>query len=271
MIESHERLAAVLARDPRLLEMLADAWDALKMLRVATTREVMEKLVTVEEAAQMAGMPADALIAKLEAVLAGSVPEPALARRELAQAVSERLPDALAQIAAARLTDVDVRDDLRRGVEPFHRIMTAVASLNADQVLRLRATFDPSPLKVVLQKRGYAAFTERLAADDFRVWFYRGEAASDADAAPSAAPAEPPFEEPENVQTLDVRGLEPPEPMVRTLTELARLPEGGALVQLNVRVPELLLPKLTQRGFSYQIHEVAPGLVKVLIYRTAKE
>ena len=70
-----------------------------------------------------------------------------------------------------------------------------------------------------------------------------------------------------DVLLLDVRGLEPPEPMVRTLEALETLPRGHTLVQLNVRVPEFLLPRLEERGFAYEIREQSPELVRVFIRR----
>ena len=68
-----------------------------------------------------------------------------------------------------------------------------------------------------------------------------------------------------DVIVLDVRGLEPPEPMVRTLEALAEMPRGKTLVQINVRVPQFLLPKLTERGFTYDIREQGPDLVRLFI------
>ncbi len=269
MIDPQERLASVLARDERLLEVLAATSDALEMLRVPTVREVMERVVTVAEAARMANISPDELVSRLEAVLGGDAPGSVAPRARAIDAA--RRPAALVRVLPEQLVDVDVRADLRRGVEPFHRIMSAVAGLRADQVLRLRATFDPAPLRGVLQKRGYAAFTERLADDDWRVWFYPSDKPLP-DAAPGPEPVHaPPLDDPEGFVVLDVRGLEPPEPMVRTLAALASLPKGGTLAQLNVRVPAMLLPKLAARGFSYQVHEIAPDLVKVLIFESTKE
>jgi uncharacterized protein (DUF2249 family) len=72
-----------------------------------------------------------------------------------------------------------------------------------------------------------------------------------------------------DVVVLDVRGLEPPEPMVRTLEALERLPEGATLVQLNVRVPQFLLAELEARGFTYEVREQREGLVRLFIRRWA--
>src|SRR5690606_39934675 len=75
--------------------------------------------------------------------------------------------------------------------EPFTRIMAAREALPAGGVLRVRAIFEPVPLYRVMQRHGFAHWTEELAADDWRVWFWReGEAqalAVTADATNSAA------------------------------------------------------------------------------------
>ncbi len=232
------------------------------MLRSPAVREVMAKLVTVEEAAGMAGMTSADLVSRLEAALSdhsqaqsGGPASPA--------GVRQSRPEQLDRIAPELVDELDVRDDLRRGEEPFHRIMGAVAGLPQDHVLRLRATFDPSPLKSVMEQRGFAAYTERLGEEDWCVWFYQVGAAGNATPRARAVPASTPADAEPVV--LDVRGLEPPEPMSRTLAALSRLPPGGRLVQLNVRVPELLLPLLTQRGFTYEIRQVEPELVEVVI------
>ena len=59
--------------------------------------------------------------------------------------------------------------------------------------------------------------------------------------------------------------------MLRTLAALEQLPAGGVLVQINVRVPEFLLPLLDERGFTYEIREQEPGLVRVFIRRAPGE
>lgn len=180
------------------------------------------------------------------------------------------MPGGLARaVREGRVTEVDVRPDLRAGREPFTPIMSAVEALPAGGVLLLRAIFEPAPLYRVLGGRGFDHWTERLADDDWRVWFYRRPAAP-AEAGGEAAASCPACETKaagEEVVLLDVRGLEPPEPMVRTLEALERLPEQACLVQINERVPRLLLPMLAERGFAWEIVGETPGPVRVFIRR----
>lgn len=84
-------------------------------------------------------------------------------------------PAGLADADEERIRDVDVRDQLRRGEEPFDRIMGAASSVEEGEVLRVRALFEPEPLYGVLGSRGFEHWTERLGDEDWRVWFYRPE------------------------------------------------------------------------------------------------
>jgi uncharacterized protein (DUF2249 family) len=68
---------------------------------------------------------------------------------------------------------------------------------------------------------------------------------------------------------LDVRGLEPPQPLVRVLQEAERL-EGGAELEVHHdRRPTFLYPLLDDRGFVHETDEPEPGLVRIRIRRPA--
>ena len=70
-----------------------------------------------------------------------------------------------------RVVELDVRPELRRGEEPFQKIMATVAALGPADVLVLYATFDPVPLRLLLGGRGYDAVSEQLGPEDWRVTF----------------------------------------------------------------------------------------------------
>src|SRR3989338_10285722 len=118
-----------------------------------------------------------------------------------------------------RLVHLDIRADIRGGAEPFARIMAPVKALGPDEILVLRVPFEPVPLYGVLGRRGLAHRAEHLGPDDWSIRFYRerGEGAQGASPARPAAPTP---------VVLDVRGLEPPEPMARGLVGVDR-PHAG--------------------------------------------
>lgn len=72
-----------------------------------------------------------------------------------------------------RTVTLDVRDDLARGVEPFTRIMSTVASLQADEQLLLIAPFEPKPLFEIMALRGFAYEVKAIDNGDYEVRFHR--------------------------------------------------------------------------------------------------
>jgi len=174
--------------------------------------------------------------------------------------VDARRPPALEHIASANQIHLDVREDIRRSQEPFAKIMAAVKALAPEQALVLRAPFKPVPLFAALGKRGFAHWAEQGAPDEWTVWFYREPSAPVAVAdARAAAPAS------DDRIVLDVRGLEPPEPLVQILERLDTLRPGQRLVVLHERRPMLLYPQLDERGFLHDTEELEPGLVRIVI------
>lgn len=64
---------------------------------------------------------------------------------------------------------------------------------------------------------------------------------------------------------IDARGLEPPEPMVRTMEALDHLEPAGKLLVLLPREPFPLYRALEINGFSWQTEHQPDGTVTVLI------
>ena len=280
-IAATDRVADVLARDERLVDVFVAVSPAFERLRSPGLRRVMARLVTVEQAARVARVEPAVLLDRLNHAIADpgrhdAAPEPNESTMPGTDPSAPR-PEALSAIPEDRVVELDVRDALRNGEEPFSRIMAARREVADDGALRLRAIFEPVPLYAVMARQGFEHWTEQLDADDWVIWFYRDPADADADAAAGAEPGQEPAgpesagqeeaagEAGDDVVVLDVRGLEPPEPMVRTLAALDALPVGSTLVQINVREPRFLLPQLAERGFVYEVREQAEDLVRVFI------
>lgn len=68
---------------------------------------------------------------------------------------------------------------------------------------------------------------------------------------------------------LDNRGLEPPQPMMRTLAALEDLDRGQTLVIINDRRPMFLFEQLDERGYLYLTEQQEDGSYKVTISRKA--
>lgn len=156
---------------------------------------------------------------------------------------------------------LDVRADLRRGMEPLPRILETVASLDGGQSLRLLVPFEPIPLYSVLRSKGYAHRAARLEAGGWEILF---SPTADAAMEPAAVKRTPSGEgharwDAPSTQ-LDNRGLSPPEPLVRILEALECLQPGQVLEAVNDRDPVFLYPELEARGHAVRVDKGTDGV-----------
>jgi len=156
------------------------------------------------------------------------------------------MPVALpAEVRAKSEQVLDVRPILAKGGDPFRLILRTVGELAPGQALHLVVGFEPAPLYAVLRSQGFAHHAQR-EGDVFHVWFFR-------DGPGHAHPAVAPFEERTGLQApveMDVRGLEPPQPMISILEKLVELGPGAQLLVHHHREPVLLYEKLALRGYA---------------------
>lgn len=64
---------------------------------------------------------------------------------------------------------------------------------------------------------------------------------------------------------LDNRGLEPPQPMMRTLSALEQLDEGETLTIINDRRPMFLYEELDELGYKHETEQNEDGSFTIKI------
>lgn len=165
---------------------------------------------------------------------------------------TQALPAAV--VAAGQATErlLDVRPVLAKGGDPFHLIMKTVQELTAREALHLIVGFEPAPLYAIMKSLGRNAHTEQRDGA-YHVWFYL-DPTMPATPPPGdeRVPLKPPVE-------LDVRGMEPPGPMVAILEKLAELGPGAQMLVSHHREPVLLYDKLKLRGYAARTERRGEG------------
>lgn len=163
----------------------------------------------------------------------------------------------------SRTVQLDVREDIRNGREPFGRILMTAQQLGPDDRLKLLVPFEPMPLYTFLGNLGFGHTAKEMADGSWEILFARGE----------SSPTPPPSDRTSpdssreggerraraNIVKCDVRGLEPPEPMVKILEAVATLPAGAELHAHTDRRPMHLFPQLEARGFRAETSEAPDG------------
>ncbi len=290
MITASMTVAEVLRHSPQCLDTLVAQHPAFVRLRRPLLRKTFARLVTIEQAAKIAGVELDGLLAALNSTASGAViaPQPsldhgsaashdaapaspaadsravirasgpaaptaALHRDPLSAAVADQLPAQTstppAWLEGARIqAEVDARSADERG--PLGAIMRAAAQVQPGGILLVRSAFEPLPLFTLLAQRGFAHWSQQHASDDWASYFLRLRAPAAAPAQPAAAPAP---------ALLDNRGLEPPQPMQRTLAALEQLAPGATLTVLTDRQPLFLFEALEEQGYTYATTSAPDG------------
>jgi len=161
-VQASDKLQSLFERDERLIDVIASHSPQLAKLRHSPMRRIMARVTTVAQAARVCKMNVESLVNELNGVLG------IRSANISASPVAATSDDSTPLPPFTSVVELDVRDELEKGGEPFSRIMAAVAGLGDDAVLHLRAPFEPVPLFGVMEKRGFGHKAEQHATHDLR-------------------------------------------------------------------------------------------------------
>ena len=270
-INPSTKISHILRHNPDAIKAIAGINPHFRKLNNPLLRRVLAPRVTLADAARVGQCDIRQIFDVLEAI--GFEPEITGPKEEKAafshagETSKTGIPD--------KLVTLDVSSILESGKDPFRDIMDKLAELPPGFGLHLIAPFEPVPLIRILQGKGYESVVEKPSDGKVHVYFIQKKQAGKAPEE-SAGPLEK--ISPEDfalvlksfkgeIREIDVRDLEMPEPMVRILQELEAMPFNGALFVHHKRVPQYLLPGLTERNYSGLYAEEKEGEVKLLIVK----
>lgn len=268
MIHLKMRVSEVLQRYPALLDELIAASPAFAKLKNPLLRRAMPRLVNLAQAARMGGLEPQELVNRLNQALG-------LAANQTSQSGPESLLEAQSKLGTPSPTwlraaigfHLDVRPVLEAGGEPFQAIMGAAHKVLPGERLVLEAPFEPLPLYRVMSKKGFEAWCEQID-EHYRVHFYRTP--HPPQTTPAQGPSEPAqfnhddWNRPDAVVQIEAQ-WEPPLPMQAVLEALSKLTPGQRLLVHHVRRPVHLLARLEQEGMPYELRDLGPNRVDLLI------
>ncbi len=264
-ITPQTKIVEMIKAHPELVTVLASYNSHFELLRNPIMRKTFARFATVSHAAKVAGVNLADLIKLMNNAIGETVSDADMVDREDSK-ISPDIPiypvkDIIEQ-RHIKITNLDVREVMKNHGEPFPVIMQAVAKVKQGEALVLETIFEPAPLYDVLQKKGFEHQTEMLAEDHYKIWFYR-EAARDVQQ--ENTDMKDRIREEGGTVYLDVRGLEPPQPMAMVLGTMAKLDPAKRLVVQHERVPMFLYPKLDEKGYTYETHELDQHNVQLII------
>ncbi len=152
---------------------------------------------------------------------------------------------------------LDVREAIQRKEAPFDKIMQALHDLKPGSKLRLITPFEPTPLFSFLKPPFFSIQSNTIADKHWESIIQR-----DLDGGftpPSVAPHSfAPSLSPPHLE-IDLRHLEPPEPLVKALQAFEAEPQGTVISVRTERRPIHLIDALESRGATHETHEQTDG------------
>lgn len=273
MITKDLKISKMLDQYPGTLEVLLKASPHFKKLNNAFLRKTLAGRVNVEQAAAIAGVPLKELLIELNfAIGEGEAIHKIIENDKKAiqnpPVVHQEKPEYLKNIPSEKIVDLDVRNEIASGTDPIYKIKNAVNNLKENEVLHLINSFEPVPLYTVLGNKGFKHWTEKTG-DVWNVYFFKdgtpaqNKKIKNGNKELSSQPIE-------GIIELDVRNLEPPEPMIKILEMLPKLSSNAVLLVHHHREPLMLYDKLAERGFTAAANKIEENYYRIVITK-AKE
>jgi uncharacterized protein (DUF2249 family) len=265
VISANTKIAAILKHDPAALDAIVSLSPKFEKLRNPLLRKLMAGRTSVSMASRIGGCGVSEFLEKLKPLgfdIDSTAPAAAVEKAEAPAFIQSLRPE--------QVVVLDVRPILAEGKDPLNLILKSIKDLHEGEVLKIQNSFEPTPLMQLLKKQGFESYADVVNENLVETYFYRKSfqtkwEAPVVDASKNWDEVLQRFDG--KCETIDVRALEMPLPMLTILEALNHLPGEKALYVYHKRIPVFLLPELAQRAFDYRIKEIGEGDVHLLIFR----
>ena len=266
MISADTKIATLLKENPAALDAIISISPKFNKLRNPLLRKLMASRTSISMASKVGGCTVNDFFNKLEPL--GFT----IDRNEKVNetVVQKQTPAFLQKISEADIVELDVRAEIETGKDPLNLIMKTLKQLKPGQLFKLINSFEPVPLMLLLEKQGFESYAETINDNLVYTFFHKSMTVPVKETNISGAGEgwnERMQQFDGRMETVDVRQLEMPLPMLTILDALDKLPAEKALYVIHKRIPVFLLPELTERKFEYRIKEVGDGEVYLIIFR----
>jgi uncharacterized protein (DUF2249 family) len=267
VIDVNTKIASILKQSADALEAIVSISPKFEKLRNPILRRLMAGRTSIATASKMGGCSVSDFFVKLKP-LGFEIDNFALPEDN----EKKQLPGFLNNLRKDQVTELDVRPLIASGNDPLAEIIRKTKALQPGQVLKIVNSFYPQPLILLLEKQGFETFADTIDDNLVETYFYKKHSYPIDHPQPANQPVDDGWDSilekfKDNIQSIDVRQLEMPLPMITILAALDDLPPATALFVYHKRIPVFLLPELATRNLSYRIKEISEGQVNLLIYK----
>lgn len=265
-INANTKIASILKSRPDALEAIISISPRFEKLRNPVLRKLMAGRTSIAMATRLGGCQLKDFFTKL-APLGFEIDT------ETKSIIDEKVPvpNFITNLRKEQLITLDVRPVISSGKDPLNIILEKVKAIQAGQVLKIINSFEPTPLILMLQKKGFETYADNINEGLVETYFFKpvnSEVETPVEIVKPKTGWDEVLKNFENkLVEVDVRNLEMPLPMMTILEALENLPCDNALFVYHKRIPVFLLPELADKGFEYRINELSNGEVHLLIFK----
>lgn len=259
VIDGNTKISALIRENPAVVDVIASINHHFRKLQNPLLRKILASRVTIAEAAKIGGCDISTFFDRLTPF--GFQPATNTPKQSDQNSV-------LTQDISSDIT-LDVRADLKQGLDPFLKIMDSVRQLKHGRTLLLVNSFEPVPLIRILNERGYETSVQIVQQELVHTYIKKKAEGLELAAKEECDQAEftrilDKFKD--KLKPINVRTLPMPQPMTTILKELESLPKETALFVYHKKVPLFLLPELATRSFEAVFRSTIEG-VELIIYK----
>ena len=266
-INANTKIGTILKQHPAALDVIVSISPKFEKLRNPILRKLMAGRASIAMASKIGGCSVDVFFSRLEPLgFEVDKVKPPEEKEDI-----KEVPEFLRNVKPEKIIKLDVRPVIEGGEDPLNIILEKIKDLQTGQVLEIINTFEPAPLMLLLKKQGFESHAEIINDNLVQTYFYKPTDTEPIEAISTehnSAGWDAILQQYEKkLQTLDVRRLEMPLPMMTILEALRKLPADEALFVYHKRIPVFLLPELKERKLDYRIKEISDGEVHLLIFK----
>jgi len=266
-INENTKISALINHNPKSIDAIVSISNSFDKLKNPILRKVLASRVSIKQAARIGGV--DVEIFYKELIPLGfeikMIEEP---NKNEVKPSSNYVQD----LDERNIIDLDVREILKEGKDPFNKIMDALANLSNNSALKIINTFEPTPLISILVKKGYMYQTVVVEKQLVYTYFRKILEVNNVN---KEVVNESSSEEIDrilkyfgtNIKEIDVRLLEMPLPMSLILNELSALPDDYILFVHHKKIPKFLFPELAERGYQWRVQINSSDNIKLIVFK----
>ncbi len=270
MINSKTKVSEIIKQNNKSIDALASINAHFTKLKNPFLRKILASRVTLEDAAKIGNVEIKIIFDKLKEI--GFEIEYKKNDTTMEEKNKGMTPS-ISYLDLKNIVELDVRESISRGGDPFNLIMEKLKILPTEKILKIINTFEPSPLIHILQKKGYTYYTRKEESGLVLTYFKnttekQNYLSSEIIQTEKCGSFENVLEAYKGrTEQIDVRTMEMPAPMVSILKKLETLKEDNALLVHHKKIPQFLFPELQENNFSWETKIIDDENVKLIIFR----